>query len=220
MSRSPDARAEVRIVPITVHHDRIGDRPPDAEGGVVPPDAAGSRRHVRRGHLIEHLRGVLEGLEAVCEALGDVDHLSVLGGERDREVERERGRVRAQVDDHVVDGPHGAADQLGLRVRAHLVVHAPERPALLVERDAALDEPRVEPVPLDLVLAPRAGEEAAMVLQPLGLDDDRARQRRFEEDHGYTATWGIGTTNWPPHPRMYAIWAMISSFRFQGRMST
>ncbi len=38
--------------------------------------------------------------------------------------------------------------------------------------------------------------------------------------HGYTLTSGIGVTNCPPHFRIWDICAMISSLKFQGRIST
>ena len=44
---------------------------------------------------------------------------------------------------------------------------------------------------------------------------------RSRRPDGYrTLTSGIGTTNLPPHSRMYAIWLVISSLRFQGNMKT
>ena len=40
------------------------------------------------------------------------------------------------------------------------------------------------------------------------------------EDHATIRASGIGTMNCPPHSRMRAICAMISSLKFQGRMNT
>ena len=56
--------------------------------------------------------------------------------------------------------------------------------------------------------------------EPGGQADDATAhdsivERRHQE---YTFTSGIGTTNFPPHSRMYACCSMISSLKFHGRM--
>ena len=68
--------------------------------------------------------------------------------------------------------------------------------------------------------APRPGEEAPLVDMTVEVDEYRAGEGRGLEDHGTMWALGIGTMNWPPHSRMPAIWAMISSLKFQGRMKT
>ena len=74
-------------------------------------------------------------------------------------------------------------DQLGFLVRRHLVVHAAQSAALAVEGDVALDHGGVEAVLGELPSAVGAGEEAARVLEPLGLDDHGALERSRMEDH-------------------------------------
>ena len=101
-----------------------------------------------------------------------------------------------------------------------IVFEPSQRPAPAVEGDAALHESRIEAVLGELALAPGAREAAAIVVPWLGFDDEDAGYRRLAEDHGTTATSGIGMTNCPPHSRMYASWAMISCFTFQGRIIT
>src|SRR6266511_4045271 len=106
------------------HHPHLGG-PVDPERRVVVAQAPGRVRLVELRHLVEDLGVVLEGEEAVREALGNVQHPAVAGGQLDADVLAEGGRVRTQVDDHVVDRSVAAADQLGLLVRRRLPVHAP-----------------------------------------------------------------------------------------------
>src|SRR4029453_19610019 len=127
-SRGPaDALDAVPVRPPPValgHHQHLGG-PADPERRVVVAQTPGRVRLLERRHLVEDLGVVLEGQEAVREALRNVQHPAVAGGQVDADVLAEGGRVQAQVDDHVVDRPVGAADQLGLLVRRPLPVHAP-----------------------------------------------------------------------------------------------
>ena len=61
----------------------------------------------------------------------------------------------------------------------------------------------VDAVGFALSLAPGPGEEAPRILLPLCFNDDSAFQRGLDENHEYTLTSGIGTTNCPPHDRIY-----------------
>src|SRR5262249_55870917 len=101
-----------------------------------------------------------------------------------------------------------------------LIVQAPQRAASRGMRDARLHEARRQAVPRELGGAPCPREEAAPVCVPLGLDDPRAGDGRFPEDHGSTFTSGMGTTNRPPQSRTWAICSTISAVRFHGRIST
>src|ERR1700738_2613201 len=51
------------------------------------------------------------------------------------------------------------------------------------------------------------------------LERDGLRQPR-DFPHGYTLTSGMGVINRPPHFLMWAICAMILSWKFQGRIRT
>ena len=64
-----------------------------------------------------------------------------------------------------------------------LEVHPAHRARARVERDVRLGDDGVEPVVGELVLAERAGEESAVVLSRLDVDDERALQLGLGEDH-------------------------------------
>src|SRR6266511_6260049 len=73
----------VRPAPVALrHHAHLG-RPADPERRVVVAQAHGRVRLVERRHLVEDLGVVLEGEEAVREALGNVQHAAVAGGQLD-----------------------------------------------------------------------------------------------------------------------------------------
>src|SRR5262245_27815022 len=64
-----------------------------------------------------------------------------------------------------------------------LVVHAAPGAFPDIERNIALDKARVEPVLPEFLLAPGAGEKAAIVVLRLGIDDVGARQGRRYKVH-------------------------------------
>ena len=79
--------------------------------------------------------------------------------------------------------PRVAAHELRLGRRRKLEVHAAHRALAHVERDVGLRDDGLEAVILELVLAERAREEAAVVLAPLEVDGKGPKQRRFREQH-------------------------------------
>ena len=62
-------------------------------------------------------------------------------------------------------------------------MHAAQRPLLVVEGHVGLRDHRLQPVVLELVLAEGAGEEPARILAALDVDDERALQLGFRENH-------------------------------------
>ena len=79
-----------------------------------------------------------------------------------------------QVDDDVDDRAARAADDLRLRLRRKLEVHAAQRARDVVEGDVRLRDHGLQAVVGELVLAERAREEAARVLAPLEVDHEGA----------------------------------------------
>ncbi len=168
---------KVRIAPIALDDDAIVRGPRDAEGGIVPTDASCSAPASRTR---------TSGRTPRCRRPGSGSRGRRSRGRRassgsravssHRDVLPCRSASRSEVDDHVVDRSHGAADQLGFQIRHGLVVHAAQRPFALVEGHAALDEPRGETVFLELAGAPRASEEPALVITSLWFDDEGARE--------------------------------------------
>jgi len=166
-------------------HDRpLVVRPSNPEDGIVPANAVRVLGRIELRDLVEHLGVVLERLEAVREPGRHVQHPAVFRGEDDRKVPREGPRLRAQIEDHVVDRAARAADDLRLGEGRLLIVHAAQCALSLVEGRTALRDARLEAARLELAPAPRPREAPARVLDRLGLDDERARERRLDEDHG------------------------------------
>lgn len=89
-----------------------------------------------------------------------------------------------------------------------------------------------QPLLLEFFPTPRAGKESPIVGASLEVYGKRTSYPCFREQHGWNRelpfvggqsqmrTSGMGTTNFPPQSRIYAIWSMISVLRFQGRIST
>ena len=99
------------------------------------------------------------------EALGHVQRAAVVGAELDLDVLEEGRALRAQVDDDVDDRAARAAHELRLRGGRELEVHPAQRALVLVEGDVRLRDHGLETVLLELVLAERAREVAAVVLR-------------------------------------------------------
>ena len=107
-----------------------------------------------------------------------VERPPVVRGQLDRDVLQPGRRVRAHVDDDVDDRAPDAADQLGLRMRGDLEVHAAQRAGPVVERQVALLDHGLQSGGAELVDAEGAGEEAAVVGAELEVDDGDALDGR------------------------------------------
>ena len=153
------------------------------------------------------------------EPLRDEQGAAVLRAEFGGIVRAAGRRVVADVDDHVEDRAAGHAHELGLEV-GFLPVHSAQGALAQVVRDVALHPVDLDPVFRGFTVAPGPGEESALVVDLLDLDQDGAFEPGRVEDHSNTFTSGIGTTRRPPQSRMYAVCSMISFRRFHGRMST
>src|ERR1700686_570996 len=114
-------------------------------------------------------------------------------------------RILTQIDNHVVNCTLRAAYQLGLSRWRDLVMHAPQRSLLLVERDVALHGTRTQLVFQEFPFAPGTGKKATFVFPFFQLNHVRTRQFGLGKSHERTSTSGIGTTSFPPHSPTYAI---------------
>ena len=122
----------------------------------------------------------------MCEAFGHVESSVVVRGELDRDVVEVGRAFGAQVDDDVEDRASRAPDELRLGRRRVLEVHAPHGAFTSIEGDVRLGDDRFEPVLLELVLAKRTGEEPAIVLFEIEVDDECALELGLREDHCVT----------------------------------
>src|SRR5437868_8884407 len=159
--------------------DRIADRPGDARR--VPPRADLVGPVVEVGALVLDLGHPAEHAEPVRESGRDEDLPEVVRAERRSHPPAEGLRARPDVHRHVEDLALDGADQLSLRLAA-LRVQAAQRP-LRGSRLVVLHE-----VVRDPALAIFGGvegleEEAARVVEHLGLDQQHARKLGLDEAH-------------------------------------
>src|SRR5919198_569025 len=153
------------------------ERPLDPHVGVVVLDPALGGVGVVAVLLVEDVSDLGEHAEAVGEPDGDVEHARALVGELEALPLPEGRRAPADVDDRVAP----AADELR-RAAVDLEMHAAHDPvarARVVVLDHLLLDPqaheRAAPVGLD--------EEAALVAEHLGLDEDGSVQPCLEALH-------------------------------------
>ncbi len=213
-------RTEVGIASIALVQDLFPRWPGDSEGRIVPPDAARVVGPEELGDQVKDLGAVFERLESVCAALRHVGHTAVFGRERRRRMFPEGRGGGPKIENDVVDRPPRAADDFHFRMRRKLIVQAPQRSLPRVERLAALgDSPRKAAL-FEVTLAPEPREKAALVRDWFRFDQEGPGDFEWLEDHAIVSTRGIGTTKRPPQSRTRAICPTISSFRFQGSMST
>ena len=128
-----------------------------------------------------------EGLAAVRDAFGHVEHAAVVLSEL-HGIPLPVGRqLRTQVDDHVEQRSAGRPDDLGLRVRRRLEVHAAQRAAPVIEGEIALRHHRLDAMGAEFLRQPGHREEAALVMDRLDVDHPRARNARRRKAHAREA---------------------------------
>src|SRR5258707_2023078 len=171
---------EVRVGAVAVGDHapaRRGGWPLDTERGVVPAHPARGVRDVAGAHQVVHLAVLAERLEAVRESGGDVQPEPVALAELDAVPAPAGRRPVADVDGDIEDRAADTAHHLGLAVGVGLVVHAAKRACACVERGVRLDHLGVHAAGAELLAVEGPGEPAALVREPLWLDDDDAGQR-------------------------------------------
>jgi len=78
--------------------------------------------------------------------------------------------LRPQVDDYIEDPTPGAPYDLGFFMRSSLEMKSTHRPAMPIRGKAFLGDIGIEASRCELVSAPDAGEEAALILSGLEVD--------------------------------------------------
>ena len=92
-------------------------------------------------------------------------------------------RIRAQVDDDVVDGAPRAADQFGFLVGLFLVVHTANRAPLKTERGVELEHVGIQAMLDELFAAPGTREIAPVILDLFLPDLEGPFKSCFDEFH-------------------------------------
>jgi hypothetical protein len=135
------------------------------------------------GDLIGNNAGVLERLEAVGDAGGQVQHSPILSSEFDPEPLAKRLGILAYVQRDIEDASLDAGNQFHFRVRNGLEMYAAQGPASAVERNTALFDVVHEAVRAEFLPTEGACEEPALVFVGLRFDENDARDGCLGEAH-------------------------------------
>ena len=173
------------------------DRPVDGEGRIVPADGALAHRVVGGGDQIEQQGVVRAASGNRARSLPAPPPMrAVGGGQLDRGMAAVGGRIRPEIQDHVVHGALEAGQHLGLGAGRHLVVQAAQRAGPARRRKGSPARcPRSMPKAASSCAAEAAGEEAALVGVRLGLEHQHAGQGTGDQAHAVAphAFHGAGT---------------------------
>ncbi len=142
-------------------------------------------------HLIVNLGMIFQSLEAVCDAFGDVEHLTVVGAQLDREPIPEWAGFLTQIHDHIVYGSSDTPHQLDLLVRRRLVVHAAKSPLFSVVGGVALNEDPIQAPGLEFPFTEGTSKRASVVLDGFRLDKVSTLDFCFDKDH-FMVRRGLG----------------------------
>ena len=197
---APDPDRDVGIHAVAIADGPVVFGPRDPKCRIVPPNAVRMLGRVKLRDLVENFGVVLQSLEPVGQSGRErtVPSGCQRSGPRRNAPRRSATRGRRSMMTSYID-PRVHLTSFVSAKGAALVVHAAQGPLALVERGKCIER-CASPAP-----APRAragtmcGQQPSGVGGRLGLEEESARERRGGEDHEYTLTSGIGTTNWPPH---------------------
>src|ERR1051326_1066537 len=174
LSRLSDGISEQWEVPVALRQHRIGQRPFDRNRRIIPTQPARKLRHIKFRHLVEHFRIVRETLKAVSKAAQNIQHPAILTGKLEAFPFAERWRIRADIHGHIEDRPSRATDQLDLRLRFGLKVHAANHAAFFREGEIALRPARCEAMSGELVVAISSSQKTALIFAQFQLNEPKA----------------------------------------------
>src|SRR6185312_3653968 len=168
---------------ILLRNHRYRQRPLQSQLGIVVHQPAFGARSVELPDLVAGLSLVPQHLVAVREAFRHIERAVVVFAQFDGHVLQVSRAFRPEIDNDVEDRAPGGAHQLGFGCRWKLEVHAAQRSLLVIEGNVGLRDHRLQTVLLELMLAEGAGEKPARILSALDVDDERAFQFCFRENH-------------------------------------
>src|SRR4030095_6555477 len=158
-----DSSPVIRPFLVLLRYRRDRNWPENAENQSVITHASCHLRSVKGGRHVTHFRVVEKGLLAVSKPFRGVKHGTVAVGEFLSVPLAAGRRIRPQVDNHVVNGASGAADQFGFLVGLFLVVHTANRAPLKTERRVELNHVRIQAMLNELFAAPSTCEIATVI---------------------------------------------------------
>ena len=138
---------------------------------IVPANAAGQIGRKKLRHLVKDLAIVLQALETMGEAGGDIKLAVVLCGELESLPLAEGGGITAHIQDHVENFSGRASDELDFGLGRRLEMHATDRATQFCQGEVALRPARVQTQRDKLMLAKGAGEETPLVLAQFEFDE-------------------------------------------------
>jgi hypothetical protein len=119
----------------------------------------------------------------MSESFGSVKHGTLIGTEFLSVTMTASRRIRAQVNDYVIDSASRATDQFGFFVGLFLVMHTAKRSSLKIEGGVELEHIRSQPMLGELFAAPSTGEIAPVILNSFLSDYKGPLKRCFDEFH-------------------------------------
>jgi hypothetical protein len=117
---------------------------------------------------------LLDALKTVSALLRNVQHTAVLGGEFHTGPFAVRGGIRPQIERHVEDSASSAANQLRLKGRRYLKVHASNGALADTELHVCLHRQELYALLLEFPHTPRPLEVAAIIAMGAGINDPSA----------------------------------------------
>ena len=163
---------------VTGGYSRDRERPVDREIQVVVCDGQVLGRIVRTIDPITHIGSRGQRLEAMQEPGRHVQMPKVVVVEKKCSLLAECRRIPSNVDEHVVNGTVGAADQLRLsapRAPVHAADYAPDRTGLGVLDERSRDA-RCAEVVVEKVRVEGPGEQATVIAERLRDQDENVRK--------------------------------------------
>jgi len=157
------------------------------------------RSDVCRGDHVGKLGPVRERLEPMGATRRDIDHRTVVGGDRHGVPAAVCRRRSAKIDQNVEGGAGRATQKLCFSVWSRLIMQTTQRPLSLVEGHAMLNEFSDQPPGLEFLSAEYSREEATFVLVSIDLDLKSTgignSMKRIALNHPHLGQWD---DNLPP----------------------
>ena len=174
---------KIRIGSITFRDNPLRTWPLNPKFWVIPSHTPCTLWMEELRHLIQDFRLILKRLESMGYTFRNVQHPPILPRQFSRYPLLERRRGGPQVEHDIINRSLRATNELCFFVRRDLIMHASQRSIFLIEGQAALHKVRVQSVRLELIPAKRPRKKSSFVFDSFRLDDERAFQLRFFEDH-------------------------------------
>jgi hypothetical protein len=100
-----------------------------------------------------------------------------------------RRALRPEINDDIQDRSARATHKFRFGSRGILEVHPAQSALSFVESNVPLSDDRLQPMFLELILTKGTAKETSGILFPVNINDERALQSGFGEDHSTIISW-------------------------------